>query len=133
MFTVKNNFKMDIEAVVEALSQFDVLELTHFFERLNQRIRVPEPTLTPQQREILLLRQIKAMIPRSVVRRLKALQQKQYVQPLSAPEQREIKSLIEFIEMKSAERVYLIGALAQLRQIPITELAKQLQLKRFHG
>lgn len=124
---------MDIEAVVEELSQFDVLELTHFFERLNQRIRVPEPTLTPQQREILLLRQIKAMIPRSVVRRLKALQQKQYDQPLSAPEQREIKSLIEFIEMKSAERVYLIGALAQLRQIPITELAKQLQLKRFHG
>jgi hypothetical protein len=72
------------------------------------------------------------MIPRSIVRRFKELQQKQHVQPLSMPEETEILVLIDFIEQKSAERVYLLGVLAKLRQIHVSELVKQLNLKKNH-
>jgi hypothetical protein len=110
-----------------------VQELTTFFEKLNQQISLGEPPLTRQRQEILLLKQIKAMIPASVMRRFKVLQKKQHFQPLSPLEQDEMFVLIDFMENKSAERVYLLGALAKLRQIPVTELVQQLNLKHFHG
>jgi hypothetical protein len=44
-----------------------------------------------------------------------------------------MRTISDFLEMKSAERVYLVGALAQLRQTAITEVAKQLNLKKFYG
>jgi hypothetical protein len=130
---LNSKVQVNLDELVLSISQLDQLALKQFFEKLNQQLLQVEPPIPPFKQEILLLKQIKEMIPRSVVRRFKELQKKQYEQPLSPPEQREIKVLIDFIENKSAERVYLLGALAELRQIPITELAKQLKLKHFHG
>jgi hypothetical protein len=119
--------------LVSSVSELDERALTEFFEKLNQRIAHPESQIARHKQEILLLKQIKAMIPASVVRRFKVLQKKQHFQPLSQLEQDEMFVLIDFLENKSAERVYLLGALAKLRQIPVTELVKQLNLKHFHG
>ena len=130
---IKKGLKIELDELILGLSRLDVQELTTFFEKLNQQISLGEPPLTRQRQEILLLKQIKAMIPASVVRRFKVLQKKQHFQPLSPLEQDEMFVLIDFIENKSAERVYLLGALAKLRQIPVTELVKQLDLKNFHG
>jgi hypothetical protein len=130
---VKKGLKIELDDLIVGLSKLDLQELTAFFEKLNLQMGFSEPQITRPKQEILLLKQIKSMIPRSIVRRFKELQQKQHVQPLSMPEETEILVLIDFIEQKSAERVYLLGALAKLRQIHISELVKQLNLKNFHG
>ncbi len=128
---VKKGLKIELDDLVIGLSKLDLQALTAFFEKLNQQMSFSEPQFAQPKQEILLLKQIKSMIPRSIVRRFKELQQKQHVQPLSPPEQNEILVLIDFIENKSAERVYLLGALAKLRQIPVTELVRQLNLKKY--
>ncbi|MEY4938057.1 MAG: hypothetical protein RIS64_4416 [Bacteroidota bacterium] len=130
---VKKGLKIELDDLIMGLSRLDVQELTTFFEKLNQHISLGEQALTRQRQEILLLKEIKAMIPASVVRRFKVLQKKQHFHPLSQLEQAEMFVLIDFLENKSAERVYLLSTLAKLRQIPITELVKQLNLKHFHG
>ncbi|MEN9611481.1 MAG: hypothetical protein RLZZ628_2295 [Bacteroidota bacterium] len=94
---VKKGLKIELDDLIIGLSRLDLQELTAFFEKLNQRMSFSEPQLTRPKQEILLLKQIKSMIPRSIVRRFKELQQKQYVQPLSMPEQTEILVLIDFI------------------------------------
>jgi hypothetical protein len=65
--------------------------------------------------------------------RLKALQKKRQAQTITSKELSEIIVISDFLEMKSAERIYLVGALAKLRQTSITEVAKQLNLKKFYG
>ncbi|MEN9610469.1 MAG: hypothetical protein RLZZ628_1283 [Bacteroidota bacterium] len=65
--------------------------------------------------------------------RLKALQKKRHAETISPKELSEMRTISDFLEMKSAERVYLVGALAQLRQTSITEVAQQLNLKKFYG
>jgi hypothetical protein len=130
---LKKGLSISFDDLILGLSRLDMQELTAFFEKLNQQLSLNEPPAPQQRQEILLLKQIRTILPRSVMRRYKALKRKQYEQPLSQPEQAEILCLIDFIEQKTAERVYLLGALAKLRQIPMTELVQQLNLRQFHG
>jgi hypothetical protein len=112
---VKKGLKIELDDLIMGLSRLDVQELTTFFEKLNQHISLGEQALTRQRQEILLLKEIKAMIPASVVRRFKVLQKKQHFHPLSQLEQAEMFVLIDFLENKSAERVYLLSTLAKVR------------------
>ena len=130
---LKKGLNVELETIIMGLSRLEVADLTDFFARLNQQVRQIAPPLDTVQQEILLLKQIKAKIPRSVVSRLKVLQVKRQKGLLSAKELSEMLLITDFIENKSAERVYLLGKLAQLRKVSITELAQQLDLKNFHG
>jgi hypothetical protein len=129
---IKKGVKIELDDLITSLSELDEQALTAFFEKLNHRIAHPEPQRS-QQQEMLLLKQIRSMIPRSAVMRLKALQKKRHAETISPKEISEMRTISDFLEMKSAERVYLVGALAKLRQTSITEVAKQLNLKKFYG
>jgi hypothetical protein len=124
---------VELDALVASVSALDELELIQFFEKLNQRIAQTEQPIARQKQEILLLKQIKAIIPRSVVRRFKELQRKQHQYRITPPEAAEILLITDFIEEKSAERIPLLAALAQLRQVTLPDLVKQLNLKNFHA
>jgi hypothetical protein len=130
---IKKSVKIKLDDLVSSVSELDERALTEFFEKLNQRIAHPESQIARHKQEILLLKQIRSMIPRSVVRRFKVLQKKQHQYIITPQETAEMLFITDFIELKSAERVYLLDALAKLRQIPITELVQQLDLKNFHG
>ena len=69
----------------------------------------------------------------SVIRHFKELQTKQHNNTISKKEQEEMLLVTDFIEEKSAERVALLAALAKIRQVSITDLAKQLQLKNYRA
>jgi hypothetical protein len=129
---IKKGIEIGLEELVLSMSRLPATELTQFMEQLQQSI-LGKRALTPLEQEIVLLRQIKAMIPASVVRRLKALQKKRREQSLTPYQQHEIIMLSDFIEHQSAERIYLVSALAKLRQVPVMELVKQLDLKTFYG
>jgi hypothetical protein len=130
---IKKGVQIELDDLISSLSELDEQALRAFFEKLNHRIARPEPQRSQQQQEMLLLKQIRAMIPRSAVMRLKALQKKRHAETISPKEISEMRTISDFLEMKSAERVYLVGALAQLRQTSITEVAKQLNLKKIYG
>jgi hypothetical protein len=129
---IKKGVEIGFDDLVFGLSRLDLEALTQLFEQLKGSILEPNP-LQKYQEEIVLLKKIKAMIPRATVLRLKALQKKRQAQVITPKELSEIIILSDFLEMKSAERIYLVGALAKLRQTSITEVAKQLNLKKFYG
>lgn len=129
---IRSGIKIGFDELVIGMSQLPSHELTQLLELLQQTISGKQQ-LTPIEQEIVLLRQIRGMIPATKVRRLKALQKKQHEQTLSALEQEEMRLISDFIEQKSAERIALLSQLAALRQITIRELVKQLNLKTFYG
>lgn len=118
--------------LVQGVSRLDSTELTTFFEKLNHAIS-GQQLPSPLDEEALLLKKIKTVMPASVIRRFKELQKKQYAYSISEKEQEEILSITDFIETKSADRIALLAALAKIRQMPLTDLAKQLQLKDYHA
>lgn len=130
---LKKGLNVELETIIMGLSQLEVDDLTDFFVRLNQQVQQTASPIDAAQQDILLLKQIKSKIPQTVVNRLKALQLKRQKGVISDKENAEILLISDFIENKSAERIYLLGQLAQLRKVSITDLAKQLDLKSFHG
>ncbi len=129
---IKKGLQVGFDDLVQSVSRLNTAELTAFFEKLNHIIEGQKPLL-PFGEEAILLKQIKAIIPMSVIRRFKELQVKQHDNTISEKEQEEILVITDFIEEKSAERVKLLAALAKIRQIPLPDLVKKLQLKNYHA
>ena len=122
---IKNGFKVSFDELIQSVTRLNALELNTFLNRLHQATAQQSPT----QEEKMLLTQIKDIIPASIVRRFKELQAKQHNNTITEKESSEIVLLIDFIEEKSAERVALLGRLAQIQGIPVTDLARQLRLQ----
>ena len=122
---IKNGFKISFDELIQSVTRLNALELNIFLNRLHQATAQQSPA----QEEKMLLTQIKDIIPASIVRRFKELQIKQQNNTISEKESSEIVLLTDFIEEKSAERVALLGRLAQIQGVPVTDLAKQLLLK----
>ena len=129
---IKKGLQVGIEDLVQGISRLNTDELTSFFEHLN-RVIGGQKSPTPLGEEAILLKQIKAIIPASVIRRLKELQTKRYDNTLSEKEQEEMLLITDFIEEKSAERVVLLAALAKIRQVSLPDLMKQINLKNYHA
>jgi hypothetical protein len=129
---IKKGLQVRFDDLIQSISRLNTAELTSFFEQLNN-VLGGQKQPSPFGEEAVLLKQIKAIIPASVIRRYKELQTKQHNNTISEKEQEEMILITDFIEEKSAERVVLLGALATIRQVPITDLVKQLQLKDYHA
>jgi hypothetical protein len=129
---IKKGLHIGFDDLVQSVSRLNTTELTTFFEKLNHTLS-GQQSLSPFGEEVILLKQIKTIIPASVIRRFKELQTKQYNDSISDKEREEILTITDFIEEKSAERVLLLGELAKIRQIPLIDLVKQLQLKDYHA
>ena len=129
---IKKGLQIGFDDLVQSVSRLNTAELTAFFEKLNHVIG-GQKSLPPFGEEAILLKQIKAIIPMSVIRRFKELQMKQHNNTISEKEEEEILVITDFIEEKSAERVELLAALAKIRQIPLSDLVKELQLKNYHA
>ena len=129
---IKKGLHIGFDDLVQSVSRLNTTELTTFFEKLNHTLS-GQQSLSSFGEEAILLTQIKAIIPASVIRRFKELQAKEYNGSITDKEREEILTITDFIEEKSAERVVLLGELAKIRQMPLTTLVKQLQLKNYHA
>jgi hypothetical protein len=129
---INKGLQIGFDDLVQSVSRLNTSELTTFFERLNHTIS-GQKSLSSFGEEAILLKQIKTIIPASVIRRFKELQTKQCNHSISEKEQEEILAITDFIEDKSAERIVLLAALAKIRQMPLTDLVNQLQLKNYHA
>ena len=123
---MKNGFKVGFDELIQSVARLNAFELNNFLNRLNQATAHQQST----QEEKKLLKDIKEIVPASVVRRFKQLQTKQHNNTITEKEASEILLLTDFIEEKSAERVVLLSLLAKIQGIAITDLAKQLRLRQ---
>jgi hypothetical protein len=121
-----------IHDLVQNVSKLNSADLTTFFEELNQAI-IGQKSLLSSGEEVILLKQIKQIIPATIIRRFEILKKKQHNHTITQKEQAEILIITDFIEEKSAERVILLAKLANIRQISLPVLAKQLGLKSYHA
>ena len=126
---IRNGFKVGFDELIQSVTQLNALELKTFLSRLSQATEQQQHS----QQEKMLLKQIKEIIPASVVRRFKQLQAKQHNNTITEKEASEILVITDFMEEKSAERVNLLAVLAKLQGVSITDLAKQLRLTTFHA
>ena len=125
---IRNGFKVGFDELIQSVARLNSTELNTFLSRLSQATAQKEIF----GEEKVLLKQIKESIPASVVRRFRELQNKQHNNSITEKESSEILLLTDFMEEKSAERVLLLGALAKLRGVTITELATQLKIGKHH-
>ena len=129
---IKKGFQVSFDDLVKGISRMNSVEMTTFFEQLNQVLGNQKPS-SKLTEEAILLKKIKSLIPASLVRRFKELQIQQHNNTISEKEQEEILLITDFIEEKSAERIVLLAALAKIRQVSLPDLVKQIPLKEFHA
>lgn len=119
--------RINIDDLSSHLSRWDTDDLKKAFEQIGKVLSLRNHK-QPNEREMQLIQQIREIIPASVVRRYRQLQKKQRSGILTDKEQDEILLLTDFMEEKSAERVSLLGELAEIRGISISELARQFRI-----
>jgi hypothetical protein len=115
--------QMGFEDILTRIEQLDKPALLKFADIVNGIISKKSQV---GQREAQLLKKIKTHIPATMKRRQKELYAKMQDNTLSLPERDELILLNTMIEEKTAERIALMGELAQLRHISIEQLNQQL-------
>jgi hypothetical protein len=115
--------QMGFEDILNRIEQLDKPALLKFADVVNGLISKKSQV---GQRETQLLKKIKSQIPATMKRRQKELYAKMQNNMLSLPEKDELILLNTMIEEKTAERIVLMGELAQLRHISIEQLNHQL-------
>jgi hypothetical protein len=121
--TTATNEQMGFEDLLSRIEQFDKPVLLQFADIINGLVYKKKQTSTYDAQ---LVKKIKSNIPASIKRRQKELYVKMQNNALSLPEKDELILLNSMIEEKTAEKIRLMGELAQLRHISIEELNHQL-------
>ncbi|MEN9611142.1 MAG: hypothetical protein RLZZ628_1956 [Bacteroidota bacterium] len=120
--------KKGIEALAQRVAILDLQDLTTFFEQLNAQLS-GYPKIQRLHEEAILLKKLKTVMPRTIVRRYRALRSIELKQGISEKERQEMIWLSDVMEAKSLERVHLLAALAQLRQMSLADLVKQYPIR----
>lgn len=129
---IRKGVKVGFDDLVNSVSRMDTADLKKMLEQINKVLSL-RSNQQAGEREAQLLQQIRDAIPASVIRQYRQLYKKQQSGFITVKEREEILLLTDFMERKSAERVMLLGALAEIRKTTITELAKQLRIQDFNA
>lgn len=124
---IRKGIQISLDDLVQSLSSMDMSDLQRLAEKMNHMVDLRlEPTAAKAEKKI--VQQIRQMIPDSVVRRYGQLRKKHHNGTLTNKEAAEIRTLTDFMEEKSAERIFLLGLLAQKRNVSLPDLIRQFPL-----
>ena len=121
--TASTNGQTGFEDLLSRIEQFDKPVLLQFADIINGLVYKKNQTSTYQAQ---LIKKIKSNIPASIKRRQKELYVKMQNNALSLIEKDELILLNSMMEENTAEKIRLMGELAQLQHISIEELNHQL-------
>ncbi len=121
---IKNGVQVGVDELIKGIRQLDNQALATVAGEVT-RLLSKRTAKTPSDREVELLRNIKAAIPPAIRRRQKQLYTKLQLQTLMPKEREELLLLNHLLEEKSAERIMLLGELAKLRGIPVQQLVAE--------
>lgn len=120
--------QVEAEQLLNAALQLPPLELDQLVARLQtMRRKTKVPRLSQPESE--LLRRINQGVPAQLQQRYDALRRKRRRHKLTRKEQQELLSLSKQMEQIDAERLQHLAELAQLRNISLPDLMRQLGLE----
>lgn len=122
---IKPRIQIDLQAIVEGLSDLDTPTLEAFVEKVNLLLAQRKSSSLTQEETQLLL-QINQGISIEVLDRFYAIQKKQRESALSTDEQSEMEELVKEIENVEAKRLESMISLAGLWEITVDELKERL-------
>lgn len=128
---IRKGVQVGLDDLVSSLSSLETGDLKLVSDRIHQLLS-SRSDYAETEREKELLQLIKEIIPASTVRRYRQLNRKQQAGTLSEREREEMLMLTDFMESKSAERLYLMGELAQMKGVPISEILKTSGIKAMY-
>ncbi len=120
---IRKGVQVWLDDLVSSLSSLETGDLKLVSDRIHQWLS-SRSDYGETEREKELLQLIKGIIPASTVRRYRQLNRKQQAGTLFEREREELLLLTDFMESKSAERLYLMGELAQMKGVPVSEILK---------
>jgi hypothetical protein len=120
--------QVEAEQLLNAALQLPPLELDQLVARLQTlRRKTKVPRLSQPESE--LLRRINQGVPAQLQQRYDALRKKRRRHKLTRKEQQELLSLSKQMEHLDAERLQHLAELAQLRDVSLPDLMRQLGLE----
>ncbi len=129
---IKKGIRVSTDELIHSVSHLDDSELKDFLERV-QKALLERSQVSSFERENQLIKEIRQIIPDSVLRRFRQLRLKQQNGSIFNKELEEIQLLADILGEKSAERILLLGELATLRKVSLPELLKQIRLKDLYA
>ncbi|MBE9064397.1 STAS/SEC14 domain-containing protein [cf. Phormidesmis sp. LEGE 11477] len=123
---VTSEVNIDTEQLLEGVAQLDTPELTHFLSRVGSILASRSNLPTS---ETVLIQKINQGPPATIQQHYDELQAKLRDKTLSPEEHQTLLDLIDVVELASAERLKHLIALAQLRQVSVDEVMKQLEIQ----
>lgn len=127
MPTVQVNANLTPEKILEAVRQFNSVELDEFTDQvvlLRTQRHVPHLT----KREMELLQRINQGIPKEVLQPYRLLKGKLEAEELTEAEHGELLHLVDEVEQYDVERLEYLIKLSQIRNQSVTELMDDLGL-----
>lgn len=128
LISIKPSIQIDLQAIVDGLSDLNTSELEAFAEEVNILLaRRKAPSLSKEETE--LLAQINDGIPAEILERFQSLRKKQKASTLNQEEQLELSNLVDQIESMEAKRLESMIALASVWNISINQLRERLGIQ----
>lgn len=122
---VKSEVKIELEQLMDGVAQLDTPTLENLLSQVSLVLAQRKAPRLAQQ-ESMLLQQINQGVPDTMQKRYTQLQTKLHHETISADEHQELFALIDEIELVDANRLQALLELAQLRQVSLGELMRQL-------
>ncbi|MFZ4659990.1 MAG: STAS/SEC14 domain-containing protein [Caldilineaceae bacterium] len=129
MTTSQIHSEVSLAELLHGVKRLDTVALERFADEvLAIRAQRRAPSLSQEESELLM--KINQGLPREIRTRFAELNEKRLAEALTEEEHTELLQLIDHIEAHDVERVTNLGKLAQLRNVPVRALMKQLGIQR---
>ncbi|MEZ4731542.1 MAG: hypothetical protein R3E79_30860 [Caldilineaceae bacterium] len=129
MTTIQIHSEVSLAELLNGVKRLDTVTLESFADEvLAIRAQRRAPSLPQAESELLI--KINQGLPGEVRTRFAELNEKRRAETLIEEEHTELLQLIDQIEAHDVERVKNLGKLAQLRNVPVRTLMKQLGIQR---
>lgn len=129
MTTIQIHSEVSLAELLNGVKLLDTVALESFADEV-LAIRAQRRASNLSQEESELLLKINQGLPIEVRTRFAELNEKRRAETLTEEEHTELLGLIDQIEAHDVERVKNLGKLAQLRNVPVRTLMKQLGIHR---
>ena len=125
---LKIEAQLSKDDLLQAVAQLSQLELEQFVEEiLVVKAQRQAPSLSPTEAELVL--KINEDLPQNIKEQYQTLIEKRNQETLTVSEYQQLLELTEQVEAHQVQRLEYLVQLAQLRQIPLTTLIAQMEIK----
>lgn len=128
LISIKPSIQIDLEAIVDGLTELDTSELEAFADEVNTLLAQRKaPSLSKEETQ--LIARINQGIPLEVVERFQQLRDKQSGSSLNSREKEELADLVDKMESQEAKRLEDMITLAGIWKVSVDELRIRLGIQ----